>query len=94
MDPVNKPTNSLAVVSLVCGVASWIGFFFIGSLSAIITGHIARSQIRARNGAEGGEGFALAGLLLGYIHLVLSFIGLLFVFLFFGSLMALASSFH
>lgn len=94
MDGLVKPTNSLAVVSLVSGIASWLGFFFIGSITAIVTGHIARGQIRARAGAEGGEGFAMAGLVLGYVHLALSFLGLLFVILFFGSLLALAGSFH
>ena len=50
-------TNTLAIVSFVSS-------FFIG-LVAIITGHIALGQIRVRG--ELGRGFALAGLILGYI---------------------------
>jgi len=65
------PTNSLAIVSLVAGIAGYvIPHPFIAGIVAIITGHMARSQIR-RTG-EGGSGLALAGLILGYVHLALS----------------------
>ncbi|WP_104134120.1 DUF4190 domain-containing protein [Cryobacterium sp. Y62] len=50
-------TNTLAIVSLVSSLV-------IG-LVGIITGHLALGQIRARG--EGGRGFALAGLVIGYI---------------------------
>jgi protein-disulfide isomerase len=50
-------TNTLAIVSFVSS-------FLIG-LVAIITGHIALAQIRARG--ELGRGFALAGLIIGYV---------------------------
>ena len=65
-----RPTNSLAIVSLVAGCAQFVGFCVIGSLVAIVTGHIARRQIK-RTGEQGG-GLALAGLILGYIGLVLT----------------------
>lgn len=64
-----RPTNSLAIVSLVAGVACWVVVPFIGAIVAVITGHMARSQIR-RTG-EAGDGMALAGLVLGYFHLAL-----------------------
>jgi hypothetical protein len=44
--------------------------WFIASIAAIITGHIARSQIK-RSG-EQGAGMALAGLILGYVGLALT----------------------
>lgn len=50
-------TNTLAIVSLVSA--------FVVSIVAVITGHIALSQIK-RTG-ETGRGMALAGLILGYI---------------------------
>ena len=66
-----EATNSLAIVSLVAGIAGYvIPHPFIAGIVAIVTGHMARSQIR-RTG-EGGSGIALAGLILGYIHLALS----------------------
>lgn len=55
-------TNTLAVVSLVFGIAG-------GSLVAVILGHIAKGQIR-RTG-EMGSGMATAGLILGYFWLVI-----------------------
>ena len=71
------PTNSLAVVSLVMGVASSVILPFVGALIAIITGHQAQAQIR-RTG-EGGTGMALAGLILGYVNLGLVCIGMVLV---------------
>jgi Domain of unknown function (DUF4190) len=69
---VVQPTNSLAIVSLVAGIASYFVVPVIGAVVAIITGHMARGQIR-RTG-EGGSGLALAGLILGYVHLLLAVI--------------------
>ena len=61
--PVQRPTNGLAVAALVCGIAQFaLGVTFI---PAIICGHMARRQIRMTG--EGGDGMALAGLILGYI---------------------------
>jgi len=92
------PTNSLAVVSLIAGIGSFLAHIipFVGGLTAaivaVVTGHIARGQIR-RTG-EQGAGLALAGLILGYIHLGL--IGLvivlvILVIVFFGGLGVLLS---
>lgn len=50
-------TNTLAIISLVSA-------FFV-CLPAVITGHLALGQIR-RTG-EGGQGLAVAGLVLGYL---------------------------
>lgn len=63
------PTNSLAIVSLVAGIVSYMLVPIVGAIAAVVTGHIARSQIRQTG--EGGSGLALAGLILGYVHLVL-----------------------
>jgi hypothetical protein len=60
-------TNNTAVASLVFGIVSWLVCPVIGGLLAVILGHVARGQIR-RTG-EGGGGLALAGLILGYLHL-------------------------
>ncbi|MEU9042017.1 MULTISPECIES: DUF1707 and DUF4190 domain-containing protein [unclassified Kitasatospora] len=60
--PQARPTNVLAVVSLVCGLT---GFLALPVLPAVITGHIARSQIRDRN--MDGDWAAVLGLVLGYM---------------------------
>lgn len=61
------PTNSLAIVSLVAGVLSWVLCPIVAGIVAVITGHVARRQMRASG--ESGGGLALAGLILGYVHL-------------------------
>jgi hypothetical protein len=69
--PVSRPTNTMAIVSLVAGIAGYvIPHPFIAGLVAIVTGHMARGQIR-RTG-EGGALLATIGLILGYLHLFLS----------------------
>jgi hypothetical protein len=78
------PTNTLAIVSLASGILSWFLFPFIGGVVAVVTGHMARTQIRDSLGAQTGDGLALAGLILGYAHLILGCLGLLLFVLFFG----------
>ena len=46
------------------------------AIPAVICGHIARSKIRKSGGALGGTGIATAGLILGYIALVLGVMGI------------------
>ena len=66
-----RQTNTMAIVSLVAGIAGYvIPHPFIAGIVAIITGHMARRQIRQTG--EDGAGLAMAGLILGYIHLALS----------------------
>jgi len=81
-------TNTLAVVSLVTAIiAPFAHFTGIGGLAlplvSIVTGHMARRQIRQTG--ERGDGFALAGLIISYVHLALS---VLVVIFFFGIIVA------
>jgi hypothetical protein len=66
-----RPTNTLAIVSLASGIATWILLPIIGAIVAIVTGHMARREIRADPTRWSGEGMALAGLILGYAQIVL-----------------------
>ncbi|HEY7557470.1 MAG TPA: DUF4190 domain-containing protein [Candidatus Binatia bacterium] len=75
-------TSSLAIASMVLGIASWFGLLLFASIPAIITGHMAKREIRDANGAVEGSGPALIGLVAGYANVVIS------VF-FFGSIMRL-----
>jgi Domain of unknown function (DUF4190)/Domain of unknown function (DUF1707) len=56
------PTNGFAIASLVVGIL-WM--WWIGSVLAVVFGHVALKQI-ARTG-QSGRGMAIAGLVLGYI---------------------------
>lgn len=68
--PLSVQTNTLAIVSLASGIASWFLLPVIGAVVAVITGHMARREIR-RTG-EQGDILALIGLVLGYVHLAVA----------------------
>jgi hypothetical protein len=92
MNVPTRQTSSLAVVSLVAGILGWTLLPLIGSIGAIITGHMARSEIRRAPERLEGDGMALAGLILGYAMLVLGTIGIIVALVFFGGLIWLGLS--
>jgi hypothetical protein len=61
---VPKETNGLAVASLTAGIV-WMAW--LGSIAAVIFGHMALAQIKGSHGRQTGEGLAIAGLVLGYL---------------------------
>jgi Domain of unknown function (DUF4190)/Domain of unknown function (DUF1707) len=65
---VRPRTNSMAVASMVCGIGQ-IFFWFLAGVPAIVFGHVARRQIRETG--EAGDGMALAGLIMGYLGVLL-----------------------
>jgi hypothetical protein len=66
--------NTLAVVSLVLGVLSFLCLGFLGSIPAIITGYMQRNNIKNNPSEYGGGGMAMAGMILGALNLVLNVI--------------------
>ncbi|WP_374603727.1 DUF4190 domain-containing protein [Arenimonas sp.] len=88
MNMVPRQTSALAITSLVCGLLGWTFLPLLGSLVAIITGHMARSEIRQSNGQLEGDGLAIAGLVLGWITIALAVAAVLAIVLFFGGLAA------
>jgi uncharacterized membrane protein len=61
-----KDTNTLAIVSFILSIC----FFLTCGITAIpgfIVGFIARKQIKESNGAQGGDGFAIAGIVIGIL---------------------------
>jgi peptidyl-prolyl cis-trans isomerase B (cyclophilin B) len=71
--PQPQPTNTMAIVSLVCA--------FLFAPLAIIFGHISLSQIK-KTGEE-GRGLAIAGLVIGYMVTILSVVVVVLSVLFF-----------
>lgn len=59
----------MAVASLVAGIVSWFFCPLIAAILAIIFGYMAKRNIRESNGALQGEGFATAGIILGFVNL-------------------------
>ena len=64
--------NGLAITSFVLGLLSPVCFGLLAGIPAIICGHLARARARRSPAQYGGAGFALAGLILGYVSLVIS----------------------
>jgi hypothetical protein len=69
--PVSQ-TSTLALVSLISGIVSWFLVPFLGAIVAVITGHMAKKEIRENLGRLTGDGLATAGLVLGYLQLGIS----------------------
>jgi Domain of unknown function (DUF4190)/Domain of unknown function (DUF1707) len=76
VQPHATRVNPFAVASLVLSLL-WIAW--LGSLAAVIFGHIALRQIARSNDTESGSGLAIAGLVLGYGALLLFVVALIFV---------------
>lgn len=74
---VHATRSTMAIVSLISGILGWTLLPFLGSIAAIITGHKAKKEIRDRapfdrlRAGLGDVGMATAGLVMGYISLVL-----------------------
>ncbi len=86
-----RQTSSLAIASLVSGILGWTLLPLVGTLVAIVTGHMARAEIRRSAGALDGDGLAVGGLVLGWLSAVLWVVGLLVIFLFLGGMAWLAT---
>jgi hypothetical protein len=79
-------TNTLAIVSLATSIGSFFAHIIPGiggftvALIAVITGYMARKQIRQTG--EQGMGLATAGMVIGIVHLfliVVAVIGIVFM---------------
>jgi hypothetical protein len=74
--PYSPPNSNMAIVSLISGILGLTFVPLIGSIVALITGSMAKREIRESHGAMGGEGMATAGIVLGWIGVGLGVIGL------------------
>ena len=63
--------STLAIISLISGILSFFLVPLLGAIVAIITGHLAKKEIRESAGRLTGSEMATIGLVLGYINLVL-----------------------
>jgi hypothetical protein len=64
LPPRPTHTNGFAIASLVLGIL-WLSW--IGSIMALVFGHVSKAQIEASGGTQGGGGLATAGFVLGWI---------------------------
>jgi hypothetical protein len=96
-----QQTHTMALVSLIFGILGLIGMCpGLGSIVAIITGGMAKNEIRADPVRYTGEGLAQAGVIMGWIGVALMVLALcafaawlLFVFVIVGT-SGFEGSFH
>jgi TM2 domain-containing membrane protein YozV len=72
--------QGMAITSLVLGILSTFCLSIFGGIPAIILGHIARGKAKKQPDQYGGAGMALAGIILGYVSIVIFVIYLIFMF--------------
>jgi hypothetical protein len=74
--PIYPQTSSLAVISLISGIASYFIVPLLGAIVAIITGNMAKRDIKESAGRLTGDDLAKWGMILGWVNIGLSLIGL------------------
>ena len=69
------PSSTLAIVSLVSAILGFTLVPVIGTIVALITGYMARSETRSIPARASGDGLATAGIIMGWIQVALLVIG-------------------
>ncbi len=67
--PPAQRNNGLAVAALVCACAGFL--LLVPAILGVIFGFVARSQIRQSSGRQGGDGLAVAGIIVGFAWIAL-----------------------
>lgn len=70
-----QQTSSLAIISLIAGIASYFIVPLLGAIAAIITGNNAKKEINQSGGRLSGFGMAKWGVILGWVNIGLSVVG-------------------
>jgi len=62
-------TDGYAIASIACSAGAFFGAFIVGSILGIVFGKMAQPRLAA-DPTLGGEGLAQAGIILGWVGLV------------------------
>ena len=85
--PMPASTSPWAIASLILSIASWLVIPVVGAIAGVICGHIALNEINRSEGRVEGRGMAVAGLIIGYVHIAAALCaGALFLVVIFGAL--------
>jgi hypothetical protein len=76
------PNNGKAIASMVLGIVGLVILYVIGPILALVFGYMAKNEIEASNGTQGGSGFATAGIVMGWIGIGLALLYLVLVLIF------------
>ena len=77
------PTSTTAIVSLIAGILGFNLLPLIGTVVALVAGYAARKETRAAPPTASGDGYATAGIIMGWIQVALAIIGGFCLLLFF-----------
>ena len=89
--PKARKTDGVSVASFIAAVLGIVGLFatgwlfLLGMIAAIVLGFVGLSRVKHSNGQLGGRGWAISGLVLGFLELLLLILGVLFVAALIGS---------
>lgn len=82
--PAERSTKAL--IALVSGILNLVLCGGVISLVPIICGHLALGDIKNSGGEREGRGFALAGLIMGYVGLIVLVVTIFIAIAFFAAL--------
>ena len=88
--PPSRPYNAWAIVSVSFAASTVLGSWCFGGLVAVITGHVARHQIKTSG--EAGGNLALIGLIVGYVSIGLFLLFIAFYIGFIVFVLALSAT--
>lgn len=74
--PYSPPTNTLAIISLIASIAGLTVLPTVGSIAGLIMGYIAKRQIAESRGAMSGDGLAKAGIIIGWIGIIIALLAI------------------
>jgi hypothetical protein len=72
-------TNQKALWSMILGILGIVCCGIFAGIPALILGNSAKKEIAASGGAQTGDGMAKAGVILGWISIAFSILGIIFV---------------
>ena len=70
------PTSTLALISLIAGILGFTALPLMGGIVALFTGYAARKETRAVPLKFSGDGLATAGIIMGWIQVALTVVGI------------------
>jgi hypothetical protein len=77
VQPTPAKTNGLAIASMVLGI---LGGYGVTAILALVFGYRARREIDESGGTQTGRGFAIAGIVLGWVGIALFIVGIILFF--------------
>ena len=86
------PSSTMAIVSLIAGIAGFSFLPLIGSIVALVTGYAARKETRSIPPTASGDGMATAGIVMGWIGIGLAVVSLCCFVLYFVFFIGLAAT--